>query len=488
MIHDKELTEKILARLKGGRAIVLGFGVSNRPLARYLIGTGLPREVVIRDGKDEAALGAALTDALAAGAKADVGHEPTLGLCDRGDLSDTVIFRSPGIRPDAGDLPEAVRRGALLTSEMEMFVAGTPARIFAVTGSDGKTTTTTLTHLLLSEAVKDGKVYVGGNIGTPLLDRMREMTENDIAVLELSSFQLQTMRGPALRAAITNISPNHLNWHTDMEEYTAAKYHVFGEATEKLVVNAKNELSSKAAELFPGRVAFFTAHNAPEDTFETLTGGRPDSEAVFLRGDDIVFSDGVTEEVVLRRSDIILPGIHNVENYMTAIALTRGLVGNDAVARVASTFGGVEHRFEFVRKLDGVRYYNSSIDSSPSRTAAALSNLSNRPVVICGGRDKHVPFEPLAEALFEKASAVVLTGEAAPQIEAAIRAVAPTRPDGGKSLNVVNVPDFDLAVAKARELAVPGSAVVLSPGCTSFDRFPNFEVRGNHFKDLVNQF
>lgn len=473
-----------------GRAVLLGLGVSNLPLAKLLIKRGMVGRILIRDGKSAEALGEKLSDLMSAGCIGDVGHDPTSGLCDREDMTDTVIFRSPGIRPDAGDIPEAVRRGAILTSEMEWFCDASPARIVAVTGSDGKTTTTTLTHLILSAAAEKkctGKVFVGGNIGTPLLDKAEEMTCGDTAVLELSSFQLQTMNGPAHRAAITNVSPNHLNWHTDMDEYVGAKFNVFGENTELLVLNSKNKYSEEAASRFRGRVIWFTAHNRQDESFDELTHGRPNSSAIFLRGDDVVFSDGEIEEVVLHRSGIVLPGIHNVENYMTAIGLTWGLADDNVIRSVAASFGGVEHRFEYIRTLDGVKYYNSSIDSSPSRTVAALSNLDCRPVVICGGRDKHVPFDPLAEALFERASAVVLTGEAAPQIEEAICRKAAGRPDGGASLTVCHVDDFDAAVMKARELAVSGSAVILSPGCTSFDRFANFEERGNHFKEIVRR-
>lgn len=475
---------------EGGRAVILGLGVSNLPLARMLVGMGLASRTVIRDGKSAEALGDKLAELVAAGCSADVGRDPVSDLCDREDMSGTLIFRSPGIRPDAGEIPETVARGAILTSEMEWFCGVTPASVFAVTGSDGKTTTTTLTYLLLSASdEKDGKkTCVGGNIGTPLLDKAEGMTEKDVAVLELSSFQLQTMQGPARRAAITNISPNHLNWHTGMDEYAGAKYNVFGERTELLVLNSKNAYSEEAAGKFRGRVIWFTAHNQPEDTFCELTHGRGNSAAIFLRGDSVVYSDGESETEVLNRKEIILPGIHNVENYMTAIALTWGLVDVDVIRHTAATFGGVEHRFEYIRTLDGVKYYNSSIDSSPSRTAAALSNLDCRPVLICGGRDKHVPFDPLAEALFDRASAVVLTGEAAPQIADAIARVAAGRADGGCGLRVERVDDFAAAAEKARELAVPGSAVVLSPACTSFDRFSNFEERGSRFKEIVRSF
>ena len=414
------------------------------------------------------------------------GADPTAGLCEKEDMSLTVIFRSPGIRPDAGDLAEAQRRGALITSEMEWFCDATPADIFAVTGSDGKTTTTTLAHLFLREAGR--RAYVGGNIGTPLLDRTLRMHAGDCAVLELSSFQLMTMRGRARRAAITNISPNHLNWHTDMAEYTEAKYRVFGEKTETLVLNAKNALSAAATERFCGHVSFFTAHNTPEDTFASLTGGRADCDLVFLRGDEIVRTDGQTEEVLLHRSEILLPGIHNVENYMTAMALTFGCVPPEVYGRVARTFRGVEHRFELVRELGGVRYYNSSIDSSPTRTAAALQNLNCPQVVICGGRDKNIPFDTLAKALFDRVKTVVLTGESAPKIAAALAQEAAGRPDGGKSLQVIRAETFEASVALAKEAASPGDAVILTPACTSFDRFVNFEERGKYFKKLVMEF
>lgn len=471
-----------------GRAVILGLGVSNLPLAEMLAKRGASIE--IRDAKDFSALGERAAALAAGGAEFVCGKDPTAGLCEK-NLENTVIFRSPGIRPDAGDLPEAVARGALLTSEMEWFCDASAAHIIAVTGSDGKTTTTTLTSLILSAAARrrgSGKVYVGGNIGTPLLDRAAEMTDSDCAVLELSSFQLMTMRGAAQRAAITNITPNHLNWHTDMGEYTRAKYNVFGKATELLVLNAKSPAAAAAADSgFCGNVTYFSAYTSSyEETVpENHRSGEKKACAVFLRNDSIVFSDGESEEELLRRSDIKLPGLHNVENYMTAAALTRGLAEKEDILQVARTFGGVEHRIEFVRELDGVKYYNSSIDSTPTRTEAALSVFDNRPVFILCGRDKHVPFDSLVRALFDRAGGVVVSGEAIPVISAAIEAEAERRGGIGK-LQVEYVDDFCSAIDAARGLASPGSSVVLSPSCTSFDRFRNFEERGKVFKDYVN--
>lgn len=474
-----------------GRAIILGLGVSNLPLAEML--TNMGATVCVRDAKSLDALGEHALALSARGVEFVCGADPTIGLAEEKDIHGSVIFRSPGIRPDAGELPEAVRRGALLTSEMEWFCDATPASVIAVTGSDGKTTTTTLTYLLLSEAAKrrGGRVYVGGNIGTPLLDKAATMSAADYAVLELSSFQLMTMHGTAQRAAITNITPNHLNWHTGMEEYTRAKYNVSGKDTRLLVLNAKSPAAAAAADSVPdfnGSVIYFSAYTSSyEETVpKNHRQGAKKAGAVFLRGDSIIFSDGNTEEELLRRSDIKLPGLHNVENYMTAAALTRGLIDREELLQVARTFGGVEHRIEFVRELDGVKYYNSSIDSTPTRTEAALSVFDCRPVFILCGRDKHVPFESLAAALFNRAGGVVVSGEAIPVIRAAIEAEAERRGSYGE-LRVAYEDDFCAAIDRARELAKPGSAVVLSPSCTSFDRFRNFEERGRVFKDYVNQ-
>lgn len=480
---DREIKRRLFGE-KRGRAVILGLGVSNLPLAKMLAARGAALE--IRDAKELSALGADAAALYAAGAEFIAG-DPTRGL-DRAGIENDVIFRSPGIRPDAGELAAAVARGALLTSEMEWFCDATPATVIAVTGSDGKTTTTTLTHLLLSEAAQrsGARVWVGGNIGTPLLDRIPEMKPGDFAVLELSSFQLMTMQSTAKRAAITNITPNHLNWHTGMDEYIRAKYNVFGSGTEILVLNACSPDAAAAADACPafdGSVTFFSAHTSSyEGTVPEKHRGT--ACAVFLRGDDIVFSDGKNEERILRRSDIRIPGLHNVENYMTAAALTRGLISDDDLCRVAHTFGGVAHRIEFVREIGGVKYYNSSIDSTPTRTEAALSVFDCRPVFILCGRDKHVPFDGLARALYDRAGGVVVSGEALPVIRRALEAEAARRQDA--ALPIVYEDDFFAAIDRAREMAKPGSAVVLSPSCTSFDRFRNFEERGNAFRDYVN--
>ncbi|MBQ7383525.1 MAG: UDP-N-acetylmuramoyl-L-alanine--D-glutamate ligase [Clostridia bacterium] len=470
----KKITD--INNLCGKRCDILGLGISNLPLIDMLITLGA--RVTVRDKKSRAELGEICDRAEAAGVSFILGERYLDG------MDTDVIFRSPGIRPDAGSIPEAIKNGALLTSEMELFLSLTKANILAITGSDGKTTTTTLTHLFMKKQLErssSGNAYIGGNIGKPLLSEYAEMTERDFAVLELSSFQLMTADFSPSRAAITNVTPNHLNWHIDMEEYIQAKKNVFGEDT-LLVLNAENAITARIAQERQNNILLFSSK---KKSFAEFSLSGKNVGAIFIRDGEIFYSDGGSEKAVLSVSDIKLPGTHNVENYMTAIALTYGLVDKDIYTEVAKTFGGVEHRLEFVRELDGVRYYNSSIDSSPTRTAAALSALAGAKVVICGGYDKNIPFDTLAEALCGSARCVILTGATAEKIKKALLDCERYSPE---ILTVIEKPDFADAVAEARAVAVSGESVLLSPACASFDAFKNFEARGNRFKALVNSF
>ncbi len=438
---------------------VLGLGISNLPLIDFLLDRGA--KVIARDQKE-----------------IDVTNERIKGFLDSGvvfkcgadyleNIKGDFIFRSPGIRPDVPEIAKAVEGGAVLTSEMELFFELCPAKIFAITGSDGKTTTTTLTYKLLeAEAKKEGKgrnIFVGGNIGTPLLPLVDKMSKNDYAVVELSSFQLMTMQKSAWAAAITNVTPNHLNWHTDMEEYTVSKYNVYRYGAKRVVLNADNDLT-----------AALIGKTGADETVFSLTNNA-----------DICEKDGyitVRGENYLKVSDIKIPGRFNVANYMCAIAMTLGFVSKETIAEVAKTFCGVEHRNEFVREVCGVKYYNSSIDSSPARTMAALSSYPTKPILICCGRDKHVPFDELAKDILKKAKALVLSGEARDKIYAAMQQA------GCGDFKIVIEPEFDKAVIAAKVLAKDGDIVLLSPSCTSFDAFKNFEERGKRFKEIVNKF
>jgi UDP-N-acetylmuramoylalanine--D-glutamate ligase len=450
---------------------VLGLGISNRPLIDWLLERGAI--ITARDKKNRTEL--EIADALEArGVKFVCGEHYLDGITDR------VIFRSPGIRFDKPELAAAVAEGAELTSEMELFFELCPCPIIGVTGSDGKTTTTTIIYKLLEEQFGANRVFVGGNIGEPLLPRLGSITPDCFCAVELSSFQLHTMRRSPNIAVITNVSPNHLDYHTDMAEYTDAKRNIFRyqKPGSRLVLNASCAVTrDMAREAAPGvSVTLFRTEKDP-----TTDGTR--YSRVFQRGDGIYYAKfGGDGEYMISTGDILLPGTHNAENFMAAFAAVNGLVSPDKFLPFAKTFGGVEHRCQFIRELGGVRYYNSSIDSSPTRTAAALSSFGRKVVAICGGYDKHIPFEPLAEALCTYAKAVVLTGATGPKIKNALLA-CPSYVDGNPAF--ASVPDFDRAVEAARDFSVPGDAVILSPACASFDAFVNFEQRGHRFRDLV---
>ena len=455
------------------KCTVIGLGVSNLPLIDFLLARGVC--VTARDQKNLERLGTVGDQLLQKGVRLVIGDNYLDG------IDEEVIFRSPGVHPHTPEIAEAVARGVILSSEMELFLDLTPARVIGISGSDGKTTTTTLTHLILEAQAKKngyGRVFVGGNIGEPLLPHLDEMTDKDIAVVELSSFQLYTMKHSVQIAAITNLSPNHLNWHSDMQDYVNAKTNLYlHEPNEHAVFNAENETTLALARERGGRLTYFSSKKSSYEEFELRDGER----AVYVRDGVIRLWDGAREHSYFSPDKILLPGRHNLENYMTAIALTFGLADADTVEEIAQTFGGVEHRLELVRTLDGVKYYNSSIDSSPTRTAAALSALREKPIVICGGSDKGISFAPLAEVLCKRAKAVVLLGETKEKIRASLE-------EQGATLPVCEATTLAEAVEAARGLAQSGDTVLLSPACASFDMFDNFADRGRRFKDIVNQF
>lgn len=473
-VLNKKLND-ILERVKTGTSQVVGLGRSNYPLIDYLLSEGAAH-IIARDAR--------LPEPNVLEKYQRLGVEFVCGdgYLDGMDGNDTVIFRTPAVKPFLPELEQAVRGGALLTSEMELFLMLTPSLSFGITGSDGKTTTTTLIYKMLE---KKHSTFVGGNIGVPLLPRLSQMTKDSCSVVELSSFQLMGIDVSADIAVITNITPNHLNWHRDMAEYTEAKMNIFTHGARRLVINADDALSVKTVlSLAPS--ATVTAFSSTKCGLDDIKAVCPvANSAIYLSDGAIVYEnvDGSPERL-LEASDIKLPGKHNIENYMAAIGATYGYVDKEIYSEIARTFGGVEHRLEFVRELNGVKYYNSSIDSSPTRTAAALSALTGKPIVICGGSDKNIPFEPLAMSLCNKAKAVVLTGEAGPKIK---RALLDCTAFDGSDLKMYEVPVFLDAVLKAHELATVGDIVLLSPACASFDAFKNFEERGNTFKKIVGE-
>ena len=441
---------------------VIGIGVSNTPLLELLLAEGIRVTACDKRSREQMGEQAEHLEQL--------GCELHLGADYLKDLDADVIFRTPGLRPDVPEIAACVDRGAVLTSEMEVFFEVCPCPIIAVTGSDGKTTTTTIIAELLKAA--DRRVWVGGNIGHPLLCEADGMLATDYAVLELSSFQLMTMKHSPHIAVVTNLAPNHLDVHRDMAEYVAAKENIFRHQSgeDVAVFNADNDITAEQSRRAPGRTRLFSRQDEVAD-------------GVFLRGEDIVCRSGGHERVVMTTGDIKIPGVHNVENYMAAIAAVDGLVPDEVIRDFAREFGGVEHRIELVRTYRGVRYYNDSIASSPSRTIAGLRSFHEKVILIAGGYDKHIPFDVLGPEIVEHVKLLVLCGATADKIRAAVENAPGYQP--GKP-EIRDVTPFTAAVEAARDRAQPGDVVTLSPACAAFDQFKNFAERGKFFKSIVN--
>lgn len=399
---------------------------------------------------------------------AGIGAKLILGVDYLKDLNEEIIFRTPGMKYYEPALTEARKRGSAVTSEMETFFELCPCKLYAVTGSDGKTTTTTI----LSEILKaSGKtVHLGGNIGKPLLPEIESIQETDCAVAELSSFQLISMRKSPDVAVVTNLSPNHLDMHKDMQEYIDAKKNIFLHqgAISRTILNADNDITAAFADETRGDTWLFSRREKP------ARGCFCDGKAVYVQG-----------EKLLSVEEIKLPGWHNVENYMAAISAVWGDVPLEAIRKVAKEFGGVEHRAEFVRELDGVKYYNDSIASSPTRLISGTLSLYDRKIIlICGGYDKHIPYDPLGPAICERVKTLIVMGATGPKIEEAVRSAKEYK-DGAPV--IVHAENMEEAVNAAREASQPGDIVSLSPASAAFDLYKNFEERGKHFKELVGQ-
>jgi len=454
--------EEYFNSLSGKRVTVLGMGVSNAPLVDKLIKYGA--QVTVCDKREAEALGEA------AERLRSMGVETRLGAGYLEGLEADVIFRTPGMRPDLPQLVRAREAGSVITSEMEVFFELCPCRTVAVTGSDGKTTTTTLIAEMLKRA--GYTVRLGGNIGKPLLPAIDEMKESDVAVAELSSFQLFTMKRSPDIAVVTNVTPNHLDVHRDMEEYVEAKRNILRWQDENglAVLNYDNDVTRRMADIAKGRVEFFSRAG--------------------MDGDGIVISDGWIArraaggvEKLIKKDEILIPGEHNVENYMAAAGAVRGLVAAEQMRQVAREFGGVPHRIELVREKDGVRYYNDSIASSPARTTAGLRSFNQKLILIAGGYDKHIPFEPLAPEICDRVKTLVLVGATAEKIKKAVTGCEKYR-EGAPE--IIMAGGFEEAVRGAAAAARSGDVVILSPACASFDLFKNFEKRGEAFRDIVN--
>ncbi len=458
---DKRIFD-FLTSLKGKRVALIGIGRSNLPLITLFSSYGALVTACDKRSYDE--LGGYAKLAQESGAKLLLGDNYL------DDLDADIVLRTPGMKFYMDKLTDMRNKGVVVTSEMELFFDLCPCKIIAVTGSDGKTTTTTIISEILKKAGKT--VHLGGNIGKPLLPEIENINSDDIAVVELSSFQLISMRKSPDIAVVTNIEPNHLDIHKDMQEYVDSKKNVIlhQNAFSKAVLNLDNKLSNSFSQDIRGELRKFSRKSSVDN-------------GCYLSGNDIIFSDFGTETKVMSISDIRIPGMHNVENFMTAICAVWDIVDVDTIVTVAKSFCGVAHRAEFVREVDGIKFYNDSIASSPTRTACGtLSLYDEKILLICGGYDKNLDYTDLGDIICEKVKHLILLGATAPKIETAVKNSEKFESCG---INIVHVDSMYEAVSKAYFLADEGDIVSMSPASASFDMYKDFEERGNHFKRLV---
>jgi len=446
--------------VRGKKCSLIGIGVSNLPLVSFLLTAGAS-DVSVRDLKKQES-SAEIQQARRDGASVVLGDDYLK------DLDEDIIIRSPAVRPDIPPFIRAKNNGSVITCETELFLRFVPCKSIAVTGSDGKTTTTTLIAKILESA--GWNVFLGGNIGKAMLPQLKNITnEHSISVMELSSFQLMHCNYSPNVAVITNLAENHLDWHIDMDEYLDAKRNIFRHQgkDDVLVVNLDNEHTKECKG--NGATRFFSYFTeVDQGTF--YSNGK-----LFLRKDNIT-------ENTIDKNDILLPGKHNIENYLAAIAATADFVRKESVLSVATSFGGVEHRIELVRKLNGVKYYNSSIDSSPSRSTAALRAFDHKVIMIAGGYDKNLNYTPLGDEICDHVKILILCGATSKKIKKATEECFKYRKD---QPIIIQCEHFEDTVATAQTLAKNGDVVILSPASASFDMFKNFDERGKYYKKLV---
>ncbi len=451
--------------IKGKKVAIIGLGISNIPLLDYLYEHNAI--VSIFDKRE--------LDALDKEAKAKIEKYNFTLHSGKNSLEFLkgfdIIFRSPSCRPDTPEILEEIEKGAILTSEIEMLMKTCPGTIIGITGSDGKTTTTNLIYQILKE--KGYNCYLGGNVGIPLFTKVGKMLPEDIVVLELSSFQLMDMQISPHISVITNISPNHLDVHKSYEEYIDAKKNIFKYQNENdiLVLNYDNEITKNMKQEAKGKVIYFSKN-------EKLENG-------------IIYDNGIIKSCkdnirrhIINVQDVILRGMHNYENICTAIATTSSLVEPEIQIQAIKKFKGVEHRIEFVREINGVKWYNDSIGTSPTRTIAGLNAFNEKIVLIAGGYDKHLDYTPIAKPIIQNVSSLILMGATAPKIEDAVNKELSLQ---NKQMPIYHATTLKETVKKAFEIAKPGEIVLFSPASASFDLFKNFEDRGNQFKALVKE-
>lgn len=459
-----ELFCKFLNKIKDKKVLVCGMGRSNLFLIKELYKFGV--NLFLYDGKEESKIDSEIFSYVKTNnINYRFGEDSIEGIdCD-------LIIRTPGMNYFSDDLVRARQNGIIVTSEMEIFFNLCPCKIIGITGSDGKTTTTTIISEILKNSGK--KVFVGGNIGQPLLPKLQEITEGDIVIAELSSFQLISVRRSPDISVITNLSPNHLDVHKDMQEYTDAKQNIIShqDAFGRAVLNFDDRICQSMSSIARGQTVFFSRKN------KVNFGSWMDENG------QIFFTFRGKDNLVMAKKDIKLVGDHNLENYLAAISAVWGIADVASIKKTARKFGGVEHRLEFVRELNRVSYYNDSIATSPTRVIKGCLSVFNKKIIlIAGGYDKKVPFDELGEIIPEKVKVLILTGLSSDKIEDAVVKSSKYNP---QNPIIIKVQDLQSAVQEAFKHAKAGDVVALSPACASFDTYKNFEERGNQFKKFV---
>ena len=462
MEYKNEKLEEFNNFLDGKQVAIIGMGVSNIPLLDYFYDKNAKVTVFSTN---------ALSDEIMAKIN-KYRYEVELGEDNLSRLKGfDIIFRSPSALPTKHEFQSAVKKGAILTSEIEMVLKLAPCKIIGVTGTEGKTTTTSLIYEICKKAGYN--CFLGGNIGKPIFTKINQMKPEDIVILELSSFQLMGMTVSPNIAVVTNIFPDHLNVHKSYEEYQDAKKSIFRNQTEEgiVILNKDNEITEKFADEVKGKTIFFSS------TKKLKNGYVYDREDGFIKK----CTDGKCEKI-LNKNDIKLRGIHNYENICSALAATETVASKEAQIEAVKNFKGVEHRLEFVREIDGVKYYNDSIGTSPASTIAGLNAFDENIILLAGGSDKGLDYKEIGEVIAKKVGTLILTGPTAQKIEEATKQALSEE----KSIEIIHTNNLEESVKVAKEKAKEGDIVLLSPASASFDAFKNFEERGNYYKTLVN--
>ncbi len=461
-MENKKL-EEFERYIEGRKVAIIGMGVSNVPLLDYFY--QLHARVTIFDKKEISQISEEIMHKIEKYNFEFIGGENSLDKLVGFD----IIFRSPSCMPDTPQLVAEVEKGAILTSEIEMVLKLAPGKVIGVTGTEGKTTTTSLINAIIQKSGK--KCFLGGNMGKPIFTQIKDMTPEDIIILELSSFQLTDTDVSPEISVVTNIYPDHLNVHKSYEEYREAKKNIFKFQSENgiVVLNYDNEFTRNFAKEANGKVIFFSSHGKLENGY------------IYDKTDETIkyCEDGIRRHII-KKGDIKLKGVHNYENICAALAATSTLVDVDTQIEAIKEFCGVEHRLEFVRELNGVKWYNDSIGTSPASTIAGLNSFDENIILLAGGSDKGLDYKEVGETIAKKVRVLILTGPTSEKIEKAVKQALEE-----KSIEIYYATNMKESVNLAKEIAKNGEIVLLSPASASFDLYKNFEDRGKQFKECV---